>query len=71
VLKSHYAILFVFMQMVDDQDLVFFANFLGVFIYVLVIVYHYDFLVSCLPQLSDFLRSNVVAYDITLRNMRI
>jgi hypothetical protein len=27
--------------MVDDQDLGFFAGFLGVFIYVLVIAYHY------------------------------
>ncbi|KAL4605124.1 hypothetical protein ACB092_09G006200 [Castanea dentata] len=27
--------------MIDDQDLGFFANFLGVFIFVLVIAYHY------------------------------
>ena len=29
------------LQMIDDQDLGFFANFLGVFIFVLVIAYHY------------------------------
>lgn len=29
------------MQMIDDQDLGFFANFLGIFIFVLVIAYHY------------------------------
>ncbi|KAF8402869.1 hypothetical protein HHK36_010961 [Tetracentron sinense] len=28
-------------QMIDDQDLGFFANFLGIFIFVLVIAYHY------------------------------
>ncbi|KAK7334436.1 hypothetical protein VNO80_26193 [Phaseolus coccineus] len=28
-------------QMIDDQDLGFFANFLGVFIFVLVIAYHF------------------------------
>lgn len=33
--------MFVFLQMVDDQDLGFFSSFLGVFIYVLVIAYHY------------------------------
>ncbi|XP_026417988.1 dolichyl-diphosphooligosaccharide--protein glycosyltransferase subunit 4A-like [Papaver somniferum] len=27
--------------MIDDQDLGFFANFLGIFIFVLVIAYHY------------------------------
>ncbi|XP_009621200.1 dolichyl-diphosphooligosaccharide--protein glycosyltransferase subunit 4A isoform X1 [Nicotiana tomentosiformis] len=27
--------------MMDDQDLGFFANFLGIFIFVLVIAYHY------------------------------
>jgi|UniRef100_A0A2N9HZA4 hypothetical protein len=27
--------------MIDDQDLGFFANFLGVFIFVLVIAYHF------------------------------
>ena len=31
----------VLLQMFDDQDLGFFANFLGIFIFVLVIVYHY------------------------------
>lgn len=29
------------MQMIDDQDLGFFANFLGIFIFGLVIAYHY------------------------------
>lgn len=29
------------LQMIDDQDLGFFANFLGIFIFVLVIAYHY------------------------------
>ncbi|CAJ1897524.1 unnamed protein product [Sphenostylis stenocarpa] len=29
------------LQMIDDQDLGFFANFLGVFIFVLVIAYHF------------------------------
>lgn len=29
------------LQMFDDQDLGFFANFLGIFIFVLVIAYHY------------------------------
>ncbi|KAI3468485.1 hypothetical protein Pfo_025148 [Paulownia fortunei] len=28
-------------KMIDDQDLGFFANFLGIFIFVLVIAYHY------------------------------
>ncbi|AES81709.1 oligosaccaryltransferase [Medicago truncatula] len=28
-------------KMIDDNDLGFFANFLGVFIFVLVIAYHY------------------------------
>ncbi|KAK9195806.1 hypothetical protein WN943_003931 [Citrus x changshan-huyou] len=28
-------------SMIDDQDLGFFANFLGIFIFVLVIAYHY------------------------------
>ncbi|KAL9388706.1 hypothetical protein Peur_017311 [Populus x canadensis] len=28
-------------KMFDDQDLGFFANFLGIFIFVLVIAYHY------------------------------
>ncbi|TKY62265.1 Dolichyl-diphosphooligosaccharide--protein glycosyltransferase subunit 4A [Spatholobus suberectus] len=28
-------------KMIDDQDLGFFANFLGVFIFVLVIAYHF------------------------------
>ncbi|XP_039016172.1 dolichyl-diphosphooligosaccharide--protein glycosyltransferase subunit 4C-like [Hibiscus syriacus] len=28
-------------QMIDDQDLGFFANFLGIFIFVLVIAYHF------------------------------
>ncbi|KAG6481003.1 hypothetical protein ZIOFF_057594 [Zingiber officinale] len=28
-------------EMIDDQDLGFFANFLGIFIFVLVIAYHY------------------------------
>ncbi|KAJ6900410.1 Dolichyl-diphosphooligosaccharide--protein glycosyltransferase [Populus alba x Populus x berolinensis] len=28
-------------RMFDDQDLGFFANFLGIFIFVLVIAYHY------------------------------
>ncbi|CAB4284473.1 unnamed protein product [Prunus armeniaca] len=28
-------------SMMDDQDLGFFANFLGIFIFVLVIAYHY------------------------------
>lgn len=32
---------FVVLQMIDDQDLGFFANFLGIFIFVLVIAYHY------------------------------
>ncbi|URE35359.1 Oligosaccaryltransferase [Musa troglodytarum] len=27
--------------MIDDQDLGFFANFLGIFIFILVIAYHY------------------------------
>ncbi|WMV44369.1 hypothetical protein MTR67_037754, partial [Solanum verrucosum] len=27
--------------MIDDQDLGFFANFLGIFIFVLVVAYHY------------------------------
>lgn len=29
------------LQMFDDQDLGFFANFLGIFIFVMVIAYHY------------------------------
>jgi len=29
------------MQMIDDQDLGFFANFLGIFIFILVIAYHF------------------------------
>uniref|UniRef100_A0A3Q7HZU2 Dolichyl-diphosphooligosaccharide--protein glycosyltransferase subunit 4A n=5 Tax=Solanaceae TaxID=4070 RepID=A0A3Q7HZU2_SOLLC len=29
------------LQMIDDQDLGFFANFLGIFIFVLVVAYHY------------------------------
>ncbi|KAG9442743.1 hypothetical protein H6P81_018597 [Aristolochia fimbriata] len=29
------------LQMIDDQDLGFFANFLGIFIFLLVIAYHY------------------------------
>ncbi|BAT02690.1 Os07g0620500 [Oryza sativa Japonica Group] len=29
------------LQMFDDQDLGFFANFLGIFIFVLVIAYHF------------------------------
>ena len=29
------------LQMIDDQDLGFFANFLGIFIFALVIAYHY------------------------------
>ncbi|RZC78721.1 hypothetical protein C5167_002929 [Papaver somniferum] len=29
------------LTMIDDQDLGFFANFLGIFIFVLVIAYHY------------------------------
>ncbi|KAI8006982.1 Dolichyl-diphosphooligosaccharide--protein glycosyltransferase subunit 4A [Camellia lanceoleosa] len=29
------------LKMIDDQDLGFFANFLGIFIFVLVIAYHY------------------------------
>ncbi|GAB2295736.1 hypothetical protein Dimus_029890 [Dionaea muscipula] len=28
-------------KMIDDQDLGFFANFLGIFIFVLVIAYHF------------------------------
>ncbi|KAJ8498570.1 hypothetical protein OPV22_009122 [Ensete ventricosum] len=28
-------------KMIDDQDLGFFANFLGIFIFILVIAYHY------------------------------
>ncbi|XXG75138.1 hypothetical protein AAC387_Pa07g3717 [Persea americana] len=28
-------------QMIDDQDLGFFANFLGIFIFIMVIAYHY------------------------------
>ena len=31
----------IVLQMFDDQDLGFFANFLGIFIFVLVIAYHY------------------------------
>ncbi|KAG5583920.1 hypothetical protein H5410_044354 [Solanum commersonii] len=30
-----------FVRMIDDQDLGFFANFLGIFIFVLVVAYHY------------------------------
>lgn len=29
------------LQMIDDQDLGFFANFLGVTIFILVVAYHY------------------------------
>ncbi|KAJ8532953.1 hypothetical protein K7X08_015842 [Anisodus acutangulus] len=29
------------LTMIDDQDLGFFANFLGIFIFVLVVAYHY------------------------------
>ncbi|KAB1217907.1 Dolichyl-diphosphooligosaccharide--protein glycosyltransferase subunit 4A [Morella rubra] len=29
------------LKMVDDQDLGFFANFLGIFVYALVIAYHF------------------------------
>lgn len=29
------------LQMIDDQDLGFFANFLGIFVFALVIAYHY------------------------------
>lgn len=32
---------YLLLQMIDDQDLGFFANFLGIFIFVLVIAYHY------------------------------
>ncbi|RVX13855.1 Dolichyl-diphosphooligosaccharide--protein glycosyltransferase subunit 4A [Vitis vinifera] len=41
--NSHFESSFVhFGQwMIDDQDLGFFANFLGIFIFVLVIAYHY------------------------------
>ncbi|KAI5067205.1 hypothetical protein GOP47_0017733 [Adiantum capillus-veneris] len=28
-------------KMIDDQDLGFFANFLGIFIFVMVVAYHY------------------------------
>ncbi|KAL2344960.1 hypothetical protein Fmac_006245 [Flemingia macrophylla] len=34
-------LLTLMLQMIDDQDLGFFANFLGVFIFVLVIAYHF------------------------------
>lgn len=34
-------VLFVLVQMIDDQDLGFIANFLGIFIFALVIAYHY------------------------------
>jgi hypothetical protein len=30
-----------FLQMIDDQDLGFFANVLGIFIFVLIVAYHY------------------------------
>lgn len=33
--------LFVLVQMIDDQDLGFIVNFLGIFIFALVIAYHY------------------------------
>jgi hypothetical protein len=32
---------FVMLQMIDDTDLGFFANFLGICIFVLVVAYHY------------------------------
>lgn len=35
------SILSLIVQMIDDQDLGFFANFLGIFIFVLVIAYHF------------------------------
>lgn len=39
---DHVSILsFSILQMIDDQDLGFFANFLGIFIFILVIAYHY------------------------------
>lgn len=36
-----FQLLHLMLQMMDDQDLGFFANFLGIFIFVLVIAYHY------------------------------
>jgi len=36
-----YQLLSLWWQMIDDQDLGFFANFLGIFIFVLVIAYHF------------------------------
>ncbi|GAA0149564.1 hypothetical protein LIER_08706 [Lithospermum erythrorhizon] len=36
-----YVMAFSPILMIDDQDLGFFANFLGIFIFVLVIAYHY------------------------------
>ncbi len=38
---NHFCACLSFLQMFDDQDLGFFANFLGIFIFVLVMAYHF------------------------------